>query len=491
MPSLLCNPFFPAGCAIEWATKGSENVATGIVGTVLDGIAAAVKQAIEFVVMILASWTLIPSNDLCKTGGTRDNAATWGDDWIQNCNQASAGPAQELRGYMLPLTLIVLVGGLIWQGITVVISRKGEGFMQAVRGVWNTALWGAIGVAGTHLMLKAGDSYSTWLLAEAVMRENGKSASDGLAVAMTGLMVPAAPVAPILMILIGIVMVFAVLTQIILMIFREGAIVILAGLLQFAAAGTVTRTTSAWFQKTLGWTIALAAYKPAAVSVYAVAIMMMRGNSRDWLMGLGMVVMSMVALPMLMKFFTIFTGQVGGGGGGGGLMGAAAAGMHGASSLRGAGGGGGGGGNSAGDHARYMDSQGPGSGGGSPTGAATTPPTGAAQGASGGISTSGGTAGAAAGTGGAGAGAAGAGAGAAGAGAGAGAAGAGAAGAGAGAAGAAGAGAAGAGAAGAAAATGPAAPVALVAIKGAEVAVGAVKSAAENAQSAMDEGTSR
>jgi hypothetical protein len=487
VPSL-CNPFFPAGCAIEWATgKTADTVTGGIVSTILDGIAAAVKQAIEFVVMILASWTLIPSNDLCKTGGANNNAATWGAEWIQQCNQATAGPAQELRSYMLPLTAIVLVGGLIWQGITVVISRKGDGFMQAMRGVWNTALWGAIGVAGTHLMLKAGDSYSTWLLTAAVKAENGKSPSDGLAVAMTGLMVPAAGVSSILMILIGIMMVFAVLSQIILMIFREGAIVILAGLLQFAAAGTVTRTTSSWFQKTLSWTIALAAYKPAAVSVYAVAIMMMRGNARDWLMGLGMVVMSVVAMPVLMKFFTIFTGQVGGGGGGGGLIGAAAAGIHGASSLRGSGGGGG---NSAGDHARYMDSQGPGSGGGGgnpppppppppPSGAASAPalpaPTGGSGGATPGLAPGG------AATGGAGGGATAggtAGAGAAGAGAGAGAAGA-------------GAGAAGAGAAGAAAATGPAAPVALVAIKGAEMAVGAVKSAADSAQSAMDEGTGK
>ncbi|MBQ1053496.1 hypothetical protein KBX35_01695 [Micromonospora sp. C32] len=365
----LCNPFLPATCSgvIVGGVNPGATVRDSMVNGILDGLANAVRQGIEWVAGLLTSWTLIPSNSLCPTNGS--DPGRWASDWMAQCNSA-AGPAQQLRGFMLPLTILVLVGGLVWQGITIVVSRRGEPLLQAVRGVWNTALWGSIGVAGTHLVLKAGDSYSMWLLNEAIFKESNKPPNEAMTTALGGVLLPGAAVAPFVMILVGVVVILAAVVQTILMVFREGSVVILAGLLQLAAAGSVTRGTSQWLHKTLGWSLALALYKPAAVSVYATSFVMMRGNGRDWLMGLGMLALSVIALPALMKFFTTFTGGVASAGGGLGMAGAgAAAGLHAASSVRGAVGG-----YSAGDHARYLDSQGPGSGGGGgPSGAATVP----------------------------------------------------------------------------------------------------------------------
>ncbi|MEU8430329.1 hypothetical protein [Micromonospora sp. NPDC048169] len=351
-----------------------------MVNGILDGLANAVREGIEWVAVLLTSWTLIPSNNLCPTTGS--DPGRWASDWMAQCNSAG-GPAQQLRGFMLPMTILVLVGGLVWQGITIVVSRRGEPLLQAVRGVWNTALWGSIGVAGTHLVLKAGDSYSMWLLNEAIFKESNKPPNEAMTTALGGVLLPGAAVAPFVMILVGIVVILAAVVQTILMVFREGSVVILAGLLQLAAAGSVTRGTSQWLHKTLGWSLALALYKPAAVSVYATSFVMMRGNGRDWLMGLGMLALSVIALPALMKFFTTFTGGVASAGGGLGMAGAGmAAGLHATSSVRGAVGG-----HNAGDHARYLDSWGPGSGGGSgPSGAATVPSAPAPTSGSGGTS---------------------------------------------------------------------------------------------------------
>ncbi|MEU3455389.1 hypothetical protein ABZ671_17590 [Micromonospora sp. NPDC006766] len=481
-----CNPFIPTTCTgvIVDGINAPEAVRDTLVNTVLDGLASAVTEAIEWVARLLTSWTLIPSNSLCPTTGS--DPGRWASDWVTQCNDAG-GPAQQLRGFMLPITILLLVCGLIWQGITIVITRKGEPLLQAVRGIWNTALWGSVGVAGTHLVLKVGDSYSMWLLNEAIFKDSNQPPNETMSAALGGLLLPGAAVAPFVMILIGIVVILAAVVQTILMVFREGSVIVLAGLLQLAAAGTVTRGTSQMFQKTLGWSLALALYKPAAVSVYATSFVMMRGNGRDWLMGLGMLALSIIALPALMKFFTIFTGSVASGGGGLGMAGAgAAAGLHAASSVRGAIGG-----HSAGDHARYMDSKGPGSGSGSsgngPTGAmptpTTPPPTGGSGSATGnapkvinGSATASGPAGPVtptttvpAGTGAtASAGAAAGGAGAGGA--------------------AAGGGTAAAGAAGAA--TGPAAPVVIGAALVAQAGVAAAKAGANTASSAMQEGSS-
>nr|WP_152332244.1 hypothetical protein [Micromonospora purpureochromogenes] len=365
----LCNPFLPATCSgvIVGGVNPGASVRDSMVNGILDGLANAVREGIEWVAGLLTSWTLIPSNNLCPTNGS--DPGRWASDWMAQCNSAG-GPAQQLRGFMVPMTILILVGGLVWQGITIVVSRRGEPLLQAVRGVWNTALWGSVGVASTHLVLKAGDSYSMWLLNEALFKQSNEPPNEAMTTALGGVLLPGAAVAPFVMILVGIVVILAAVVQTILMVFREGSVVILAGLLQLAAAGSVTRGTSQWLHKTLGWSLALALYKPAAVSVYATSFVMMRGNGRDWLMGLGMLALSVIALPALMKFFTTFTGGVASAGGGLGMAGAgAAAGLHAASSVRGAVGG-----HSAGDHARYLDSQGPGSGGGGgPSGAATVP----------------------------------------------------------------------------------------------------------------------
>ncbi|MBP1782721.1 hypothetical protein J3R08_002571 [Micromonospora sp. HB375] len=378
----LCNPFLPATCSgvIVGGVNPGASVRDSMVNAILDGLANAVREGIEWVAGLLTSWTLIPSNNLCPTTGS--DPGQWASDWMAQCNSAG-GPAQQLRGFMLPLTILVLVGGLVWQGITIVVSRRGEPLLQAVRGVWNTALWGSIGVAGTHLVLKAGDSYSMWLLNEALFKESNKPPNEAMTTALGGVLLPGAAVAPFVMILVGVVVILAAVVQTILMVFREGSVVILAGLLQLAAAGSVTRGTSQWLHKTLGWSLALALYKPAAVSVYATSFVMMRGNGRDWLMGLGMLALSVIALPALMKFFTTFTGGVASAGGGLGIAGAgAAAGLHAASSVRGAVGG-----HNAGDHARYLDSRGPGSGGGGgPSGAVTVPSAPAPTSGSGGTS---------------------------------------------------------------------------------------------------------
>ncbi|MEU7753694.1 hypothetical protein [Micromonospora sp. NPDC049171] len=375
-----CSPFMPTTCAgvIVGGINTGVEARDSMVTALLNGLASEVEDAIQWVATLLTSWTLIPSNNLCPTSGS--DPGQWATDWVAQCNGA-AGPAQQLRGFMLPITILVLVAGLIWQGITIVISRRGAPLLQAVRGVWNTALWGSVGIAGTHLVLKAGDSYSMWLLNEAIFKESNEPPNVAMSAALGALLLPGAEVAPFVMILVGVVVILAAVVQTILMVFREGAVVILPGLLELAASGSITRGTSHWLHKTLGWSLALALYKPAAVSVYATSFMMMRGNGRDWLMGLGMLALSVIALPALMKFFTVFTGSVASGGGGLGMVGAgAAAGLHAASSIRGAAGG-----HSAGDHARYMESRGPGNGGGNgPTGAMPTPSTPSPTGGSGG-----------------------------------------------------------------------------------------------------------
>ena len=90
--------------------------------------------------------------------------------------------------------------------------------------------------------------------------------------------------------------------------------------------------------------LALIFYKPAAAMVYATAFTMI-GTGKDprtVLMGFTMVFLSLLALPVLMRFFTWTTGHVADASGGGGFLQTALQGAVAVGALRGMSGGAGG-----------------------------------------------------------------------------------------------------------------------------------------------------
>jgi hypothetical protein len=106
------------------------------------------------------------------------------------------------------------------------------------------------------------------------------------------------------------------------MLFRQGALVVLAGALPLAAAGMMTPATRSWFRRVTGWMLALIFYKPVAAAVYATAFTIIGAgkDTRTVLMGFAMVFLSLLALPVLMRLFSWTTGQVADSAGGGGFL---------------------------------------------------------------------------------------------------------------------------------------------------------------------------
>ena len=182
-----------------------------------------------------------------------------------------------------------------------------------------------------------------------------------------------------MVVVLGIVAIVLSALQALLMLFRQGALVVLAGALPLAAAGTLTPATRPWFKKVTGWMMALIFYKPCAAAVYAAAFTM-AGTGKNLttvLAGLAMIALSLVALPALMRFFTWTTGQVENSSGGG-FMQTALSSVTAIGAMRGYSGGAGGAG--AADQARRQTQQlGPADGGGTsgpraPAGATTPGP---------------------------------------------------------------------------------------------------------------------
>lgn len=235
-----------------------------------------------------------------------------------------SSPAGTIRSYVLWVAVAVATVGVMWQGIRLTLSRRADPLIGVGRGLFVFALFAAVGIVAPAAALRAGDSFAAWVLDEAT--------GGQLAVRLQTVASFAGVTSSGAVIVLGLLMMLSGLAQAVVMIFREGAVVVLSGAVVLAAAGSFTQATRPWLHRVVGWMAALIAYKPIAALVYATAFAMVGEGTdpRTVLVGLTMIVLAVIALPALMKFFTWTSGAVAdhAGGGGTAMLGAGVSAVH-------------------------------------------------------------------------------------------------------------------------------------------------------------------
>ena len=305
-PVLIDPTCLVVGQAVKTATGTAASGA-------LNGIATAIQSGVSWMVtQTLTWWIQVPSPDL-----------------------AGEPAVGQLQQWILPLAIAVAVLGVIIAGGRMALTRKADPLMDVGSGLVVIAATSAVGVLLPSLLLKAGDAWSSWVLQE--------SAGGQFAARLTSVLTLSGAT-PAVVVVLGIVAIIISAVQAVLMLFRQGALVILAGMLPLAAAGTLAPATRGWLRRVSGWMLALIFYKPAAAAVYATAFTMIGTGTgtRTVLMGFAMVGMSLLALPVLMRFFTWTTGHVADASGGGGFLQTTLQGAVAVGALRGMSGGAGG-----------------------------------------------------------------------------------------------------------------------------------------------------
>src|SRR5680860_1562694 len=246
---MACIPSMPATCAAADATGqivgGAGDAVAGVVG---NQFADAMREGAAWVMATTMGWWIdVPAVDLLDS------------------------PAGTIRGYVLWLALAVATVGVMWQGVVLMVSRRPDPLLSIGRGLFVFALWSAVGIVGPAAALRAGDAFSSWVLDEAA---SGEAAERLLMLgSLSGVYATGA------VIVLGLLLILSGLVQAVVMIFREGAVVVLAGVVVLAAAGTFSAATRPWLHRVLGWMAALIAYKPIAALVYATAVAMVGEGS--------------------------------------------------------------------------------------------------------------------------------------------------------------------------------------------------------------------
>ncbi|GAA3238090.1 hypothetical protein GCM10017691_37840 [Pseudonocardia petroleophila] len=271
---------------------------------------AAIESAFEGIVAEVARSTA----ELVVT------TATW---WVETESVDPLDPAVvAAQGMTRDLVLIMLVGGVLVQSIRLILSRKGEPLVMVATGLLRYAVVSALGLVTLQGALRAGDVVASRLL---------DGAASNFALLMRDVLLEGD--STFLVLLVSLIAAVLSLVQWVLMAMRQAGLLVLAAMLPLAASGSLTHSTRGWLDRLLVWLIAMVAYKPAAAFVYYIGFSYLSspsasddGNVATMITGIMVLLLAVIAMPVLLKFFSWTGTQIGGGGGAGsGFLGAAGA----------------------------------------------------------------------------------------------------------------------------------------------------------------------
>lgn len=250
-------------------------------------------------------------------------ATSW---WAQTDSVNPLDPAVlAAQGELRYLVLVILTVSVVVQAGRLILSRKAEPLITVATGLLRFVAVSALGLIVLQAGLRAGDQLSRDILDDA---------ANNFAVLMVdNLRTQQGMENNFVLLLVGLVAAVLSLLQFVLMLVRQAGLLVLAAMLPLAASGSLTRTTRGWLTRLLPWLIAIAVYKPAAAFVYFIGFTYLSTRSSNQpgevstlLAGLVVLLLALVAMPALIKFFSWSGTQVGGQSmGGSGLVSAAGA----------------------------------------------------------------------------------------------------------------------------------------------------------------------
>lgn len=254
-----------------------------------DGFSTAIKTMTTF-------WVKVPTPDLA----------------------GASSPVVKLQGSLYWLQGFVLVLSLLWTAGRMALDRSGKPAGEAARGLAVMVVAVGAGVAAIDTLTVAGDEFSTWIVGQS---GHDLTAQLGALTGGSGTLKAAGAAVMFVVALLGIA---SCIVQVFLLLARVAILTLLAGSLPVSAAGAGTAAGRVWFQRVLAWIVAFVLYKPVAAFVYFGAFTL-TGDGQDLtsvLAGLLLIILSVLALPGLMRLVTPMVTAATSGGGGGAVAGA-------------------------------------------------------------------------------------------------------------------------------------------------------------------------
>lgn len=291
----MCNPITDPDHCVGNAIGGIAGAAYGgAVDKFFEMIANGARDALG---AVSSFWMKVPSPTVATGGGQ---------------NWSGSQTITSIQSWIAPVGLVIFTVtlGLALLKIAFDTRRAGEGSAAILRSLVTTMAGGLPLLAVTMLLIQAGDEFSPWILDKASgqdVSENGFAKIMQVSMMGTAHGLPNPSGALLIIYLLAIV---GAAVQVVFMIVRGAALILLLCFAQVIATGTATEEGWLRFKRIVMLVIGFALYKPVAAIVLGVGLKLMsdpgRGDTSSQLInaifGLTVMVMAAVALPMVIKF---------------------------------------------------------------------------------------------------------------------------------------------------------------------------------------------
>jgi type IV secretion system protein TrbL len=316
------NPLSWGDCAGDLLGKAAGGLASAgfdaVVGEFAKGVGDIVKTLATF-------WTDVPTEQLSTAQGTPVGMLTAMLDWV-----------------MLAVGLL----SILLVAAHMALTHRGDALADAGTGIVRFILVTSCQVPAVALLAGAGDEFSKWIINTAAGGDFDTRVGEVFGTALAS-----GPLGTAVVFIGCVLAIAASIAQVIAMVARNGVLIITAAASPVAAAAAIYKGNEDMWRKLWMWQLAFVLYKPVAATVYAAAFVTVGDgkSATDQLSGLALMIMSVLALPALLRLMMPVSARMSAGGGGGALAGAAvaASGIGSVVASRGGGGGGGTGGGSS------------------------------------------------------------------------------------------------------------------------------------------------
>lgn len=284
------------------------NAAGGLASAGFDAVVKEFAGGVGTIVQTLAAfWTNVPTEKLSTAQGTPVGMLTAMLDWVM----LAVGM----------LSLLLVAGHMA-------LTHRGDVLADAGTGIARFVLVTSCQVPAAALLAGAGDEFSKWIINTAADGNFDKRAGEVFGTALAG-----GPLGSAVVFIGCLLAITASIAQVIAMVARNGVLIITAAASPIAAAAAIHKGNEEMWRKLWMWQLAFVLYKPVAATVYAAAFVTI-GNGRsatDQLSGLALMIMSVLALPALLRLMMPVSARMSAGGGG--ALGGAAIAASGATSV--------------------------------------------------------------------------------------------------------------------------------------------------------------
>lgn len=295
------------GCT-ETATPGGTLIKDSVLAPFVDDLRHGVGDAIKAMVTF---WVDVPDPDV-------GNADTGVPSDVVGFLQSSLAP---LVGFLMVLSIMYGAGRIMW-------DFKNGGHEDAkgivellVRYILTAAL--AVPLIASALIVAR--ELSSWILQQST---EGTQFTDNLFALFNS---DVGLTSAIGLMILFIIAVLVAGLQVVVMIARGGALLVLTGTILVWAATTNTETGKAAFKRAWVWILAFIAYQPAGAVVYAAGFRLLGADTQaagsSWLQciyGITIIGLAVFTLPAILRLIAPVTDPVSSGRGAGGVMAGAA-----------------------------------------------------------------------------------------------------------------------------------------------------------------------